>query len=180
MRTMRATLATLMLMLLFAAPALADGGNGSTDVVITVDCDSNPETVTIENRLEDLPISIIEIGSLVDAREDEPFFVGEDLPAGGSVTFESGSEADENVLTTEFIFDDDAEGEGVAVRIGPEPILQTLQVTCDEGSRGFDVTGAPSMPDTGAGAVAGDLPIGNAAAALSLLAAAGYATLRRR
>ena len=197
MKTLRAMLLTLMLLALCAAPALADGdgGNGGGDrsLTISVGCGTDPETVTITNNLGGT-LNVVQIGSLDDPREDEPFFLPDsglafEVPDRGSITYEAGDAADESVLTENFIFDNDAEGEGVRVSIGPEFITGEngpleFEVLCEGGTETFtfdDEGETPGMPGTGAGAMAGGgLPLGNAAAAFSLLGAAGYAVLRRR
>lgn len=181
---MALALVALMTVSAFAGGKPGDGG-AEGDITISVSCDTDPETVSIANNLEELPISIVEISSLNDPRENEPFFIGEELAAGESVTFESGAAADERVLTNQFIFDNDAEDEGVAVTIGPEPILQTLRVECNASPDTFEILDG-KMPDgmgqTGAGGMAGGagLPVGNLAAAASLILAGGYVVLRRR
>lgn len=196
MKALRATLAALMLLALITFPALAggDGGDGGEDlgdITISVSCTTDPETVSIANNLDDLPISIVEISSIDDPRENEPFFVGEEVAAGESITFESGSAADVNVLTEQFIFDDDnLENEGVVVRIGPEPILDDFEVGCNQSPETFTVTGGGAvpddqqempgdMPDTGAGAAAA-LPVAPLAGLVSLGALGAFGVLRRR
>ncbi len=199
MKTIRATLMALALLALMALPALAGGKppdgkpTEGVDITISVSCTTNPEQVSIANNLRELPISIVEISSIDDPRENEPFFIGEEIGPGETITFESGDAADENVLTNQFIFDNEnLENEGVIVRIGPEPILDDFEVGCNQSPETFEVLGdddqdddeqeTPQMPDTGAGGMSGGagLPIGNIAAAGSLLAAGAYAMRRRR
>ncbi len=80
---------------------------------MSVSCTTNPEQVSIANNLEELPISIVEISSIDDPRENEPFFIGEEIGPGETITFESGDAADDNLLTNQFIFDNEnLENEG--------------------------------------------------------------------
>ncbi len=188
MKTIRATLVALALLALMALPALAGGKppDGKPpeggDITISVSCTTNPEQLSITNNLRELPISIVEISSIDDPRENEPFFIGEEIGPGETITFESGDAADENVLTNQFIFDNEnLENEGVIVRIGPEPILDDFEVGCNQSPETFEVLDdddqqeTPEMPDTGAGGMSGGagLPIGNIAAAGSLLVQRG-------
>ncbi len=191
MRTLRALLSALALLALLAFPALA---RDESSLTISVSCETDPETVTITNNLEGT-LNVVSISSLNDPRENEPFLIFEmeeltqEVAVGGSVTFESGDAADENVLTNNFIFDNEAEDEGVVVSIGPEGITGqegdlTFEVLCEEGTETFtfgDDGETPEMPDTGAGGMAGAaIPIGQLAGALSLVAGSGYFLLRRR
>ena len=201
MKSITSTLVAVALVLALATSALAGGrpgGGGGGDRVsltIAVDCDDNPETVTITNDL-DATLNVATIGSLDDPREDEPFRVFETDPTneiedGDSATYFSGSDApegDDNTLTQQFIFDDDAADEGVRVSIGPEGITGQegpleFEVLCAEGEETFVFTRGgeqPGMPNTGAGGAAGTFPGGGLAATLPALWALGYALLRRR
>ncbi len=195
MKITRALLSALALLTLLAVPAFAEGG-ADGDITISVSCTGNPEMVSITNNLDELPISIVQISSIDDPRDNEPFFIGEEIGPGETLTFESGDAADDNVLTNQFIFDDDnLENEGVIVRIGPEPILDDFVVECNQSPETFEVLDdddqqvddqqdedmPDDMPETGAGGMApAPLPVGNALAGASVLLAAGYAGLRRR
>lgn len=202
MRITRAFLTALALLALLAVPAFAQGG-ADGDITISVSCTGNPEEVTVTNNLDDLPISIVEISSIDDPRENEPFFIGEEIGPGESITFESGDAADDNVLTEQFIFDDEnLENEGVIVRIGPEPILDDFVVECNQSPETFEVLDGDDqqddqddeqvddqqdedmpddMPETGAGGMSPTpFPATQALAGLSLVAAAAYAGIRRR
>ncbi len=154
MKTLRALLSALALLALLAIPALAQDESSLT---ISVSCETDPETVTITNNLEGT-LNVVSISSLDDPRENEPFLIFEmeeltqEVAVGGSVTFESGDAADENVLTEQFIFDNEAQDEGVVVSIGPEGITGqegdlTFEVFCEEGSKTFDFTGTVTPPD---------------------------------
>ncbi len=192
LKTLRATLAALLLLALMAFPALAQEFSGT----ITVDCFSDPETVTVENT-GSTPFVVDSITSLNDPRENEPFDVSVEVEAGESVTFESGETADANVLVNQFIFDNEADDEGVEVVVNTEGEGATTSVDCNDGSGTFAGTpgtgptptptdGKPmpgKMPNNGGGGMAtgsAGLPIGNALAGLTLLVGAGYAVVRRR
>ncbi len=193
MRTLRATSLALLLALLLAVPAFAGGDGGDASLTISVSCETDPETVTVTNNLGGT-LNVVTIGSLDDPRSDEPFFLPDsglefEVPAGDSIMYEAGEAADENVLIDNFIFDNDAEDEGVEVSIGPEGITGQngpleFEVLCSEGTETFtfdDDGETPEMPDTGAGGMAGSgLPVGNAAVGLGLVVALGYSVLRRR
>ncbi len=190
---LRATSLALLLALLLAVPAFAGGDGGDASLTISVSCETDPETVTVTNNLGGT-LNVVTIGSLDDPRSDEPFFLPDSgldfqVPDGGSITYEAGDAADENILTNNFIFDNDAEDEGVEVSIGPEGITGQngpleFEVLCSEGTETFtfgDDGETPEMPDTGAGGMAGAaIPIGNIAAVFWLLAAGAYAIRRHR
>ncbi len=197
MKITRALMAALALLSLLALPALAGGPpTEGGDITISVSCTGNPEMVSITNNLDELPISIVQISSIDDPRDNEPFFIGEEIGPGETLTFESGDAADDNVLTNQFIFDDDnLENEGVIVRIGPEPILDDFVVECNQSPESFEVLDdddqqvddqqdedmPDDMPETGAGGVAPTpFPVGNTLAGASVLLGAAYAGLRRR
>ncbi len=188
LKTLRATVAAMFVLMLMAVPALAQEGSPG-DITISVSCGTDPEEVSIANNLEDLPISVLEISSVGGAS----FTINDEIGPGETVTYESGEAADNNVLTPSFIFDENDPEEGVIVRIGPEPILDDYTVLCNQSPESFDVIDDDQdddqqgeIPDgtgnTGAGGMAGaaGLPIGSIAAAASLLIAAGYAAYRRR
>jgi hypothetical protein len=104
------------LVLSMAAPASKEGLSPrpvqaqSLDLTVTVDCESGPETTTIQNN-GNTSVTIEDVGSIHEPRSDEPFSVDEPLDAGGSITFESGSGASQNVLTEQFIYDNEVGSE---------------------------------------------------------------------
>ncbi len=201
----RITLALACVLLLtvgFVTPASAQ----ERSLTIAVDCDSNPERVTITNRLA-TTLNVVTISSINDPRSNEPFFIPNsglpfEVAVGGSVSFTSGSGASGNVLTRQFIFDNEAANEGVRVSIGPEFITGqngplTFDVLCTQGSRTFAFPGttttttvrtattrttAPAaLPNAGGGGLADSEPA--AAGLLTLFGlslAGGVAAYRRK
>jgi hypothetical protein len=83
-------------------------------------CDGNPEKVIVENNTRHR-IKVKRVGSIYQPRSNEPFRVDRTLRRGRTVTFESGSAANHNVLTKQYIFNSDVgskEGVSVATSIG--------------------------------------------------------------
>ena len=191
MRTRLSLVVALFLALTLATPALTDAQAFS--LTIAADCESNPERVTITNNLA-TTLNVASIGSIDDPRANEPFTPPSsglpfEVPVGGSLSFTSGSAASGNVLTRQFIFDDEEAGEGVVVSIGPEGITGpdgplAFRVLCDQGDRTFAFVGAmPRMPNTGAGGMVEPQPLGAGLAGGALLGAltlGGAAAIRRR
>ena len=101
-------------------PTVRPGSQGSSSppavsgVTVSVRCASNPEVTTVTNG-RSTSIAIISIGSLVQPGNGEPYRVGRMLQAGERMTFQTGSAASENVLTREFLYEDDSATEGVRV-----------------------------------------------------------------
>jgi hypothetical protein len=98
-----------------SAPAEA-----ASRVGVTAKCDGNPEKVIVQNNTRHR-IKIQKVGSIYQPRSNEPFRVDRTLRRGASVTFESGYDADHNVLTRQYIFNSDVgskEGARVATSIG--------------------------------------------------------------
>ncbi len=179
MKVTRSVLVALALLSLLAVPALGQGSGVSG--TIAVDCDANPETVTVQNTGQQ-EFTVQSLTSLDDPREDEPFGLSVVLEPGSSVTFFAGAEqtGDLNYLTEQFIFDNDAPDEGVRVEISHGGGTVQPTVDCDAGSGAF-VGVHTDMPDTGAGGMtAGGLPLANIVAVSALLVGAGYGMLRRR
>jgi hypothetical protein len=89
-------------------------------VGVTAKCDGNPEKVIVKNNTRHR-IKIKKVGSIYQPRSNEPFRVDRTLRRGASVTFESGYDANHNVLTRQYIFNSDVgsrEGARVATSIG--------------------------------------------------------------
>ena len=89
-------------------------------VGVTAKCDGNPEKVIVKNNTRHR-IKIKRVTSIYQPRSNEPFRVDRTLRRGRSVTFESGSDANHNVLTRQYIFNSDVgskEGARVATSIG--------------------------------------------------------------
>ena len=127
----------MALLMMLAIPAMAQEFSGTVEV----DCFGDPETVTVTNT-GTTPFIVDSVTSLDDPRDNEPFDVSVELEGGVSVLFEAGAAASQGVLTNQFIFDNDADDEGVEVVINTEGQSATAVATCDEGSATFG--GAPS------------------------------------
>ncbi len=90
-------------------------------VTVTVACKSKPETTRVKNNTNK-SITIDTVGSIYRPYSYEPFRVSRMLKAGGTITFESGSNADSNVLTKSYIYNNDVgskEGAKVSTSVGP-------------------------------------------------------------
>jgi hypothetical protein len=87
----------------------------ASGVKVTVGCRSNPETARVENNTNHR-IKIKSVGSVYKPRSNEPFRIGDGLGPGRSVVFESGDDANHDVLTGQYIYNNDAGSkEGVTV-----------------------------------------------------------------
>jgi hypothetical protein len=89
-------------------------------VLVSVNCQSNPETTRVVNNTG-RSIKIRKVGSIFQPRSNEPFRVNRTLRPHRAITFESGSSANQNVLTRQFIYNNDVgrkEGARVATSIG--------------------------------------------------------------
>ena len=98
-----------------SAPAEA-----ASRVNVTARCDGNPEKVIVKNNTRHR-IKITKVGSIYQPRSNEPFRVDRTLRRGRTITFESGPDANHNVLTRQYIFNSDVgskEGARVATSIG--------------------------------------------------------------
>src|SRR5215217_3570356 len=74
-------------------------------LTVTVACKATPETTRVKNN-RNRAIMIKNVGSIYQPRSNEPFRVDRRLGGGNSVTFESGSGAN-NTLTGAFIYNND-------------------------------------------------------------------------
>ena len=103
---------TAALMLSMSGPSLERGlSPRSADAVtpaltVTVACKANPEVTRVENN-RNRKITIKKVGSIYQPRSNEPFTVNRTLRAGGAIRFESGYDADQNVLTRQYIYNND-------------------------------------------------------------------------
>jgi hypothetical protein len=98
-------------------PAGAATSNG---VTVNVACRTNPETTWVKNN-RNSRIKVRKVGSIYQPRSNEPFRVGRILRPGRAVTFESGSAANMNVLTRQYIYNNDVgrrEGARVKTSVG--------------------------------------------------------------
>jgi len=99
-------------------PAEAATSNG---VTVNVACRANPEVTWVKNN-RNSRITIRNVGSIYQPRSNEPFRVGRILRPGRAVRFESGAAADMNVLTRQYIYNNDVgtrEGARVKTSVGP-------------------------------------------------------------
>jgi hypothetical protein len=117
-----------------------------TDLVITVSCRSDPETIRVTN-VGAANITLTGIATYSDPSADEPFSINRVLKPGNTAIYQSGHAAQYGtVLTTHYIFTDsdyDAEGVSIATSAGtavkmcdPRPAppagqLSDLKVTLD-------------------------------------------------
>ncbi len=105
------------------APAAA-----STSLRVTTSCFSNPEKVAIRNT-GTTRLRIRSVGSIYQARTNEPFYVYRYLNPGSAITFYSGyaaSSTSSNTLTRQYIFNND-----VGSREGARVVLTSGQAYGD-------------------------------------------------
>jgi hypothetical protein len=129
-----------------AAVALSTGVSTAqtpNSVTVLVSCAVTPEKTTILNNLSQ-PITVNTITSLHDPRANEPFTVNTQVPAGGAVTFSSGTGAPSPALTQQFIYDDDAANEGTQVMTS----VGSFTVLCSQGSVTRTAPGQTPTPTT--------------------------------
>jgi hypothetical protein len=89
-------------------------------VQVNVNCTSNPERTAVKNNTNS-SIKVKKVSSINDPRSNEPFTVNRTLKAGKTITFESGPNARSNVLTRQYIYDNEAgskEGARVFTSVG--------------------------------------------------------------
>lgn len=101
-------------------PDTGSGGGSGGSVTVAVGCYGNPETVKVTNGTN-ASITIRSIGSLYQPRDNEPFAINASLGAGKSRTYEAGGAADSNILTRQYIFNNEVgstEGVRVATSAG--------------------------------------------------------------
>ncbi len=100
------------LMLAMSGPALEQGLSPrpaeavTPALTVTVACKATPETTRVKNN-RSTAITIKTVGSIYQPYSDEPFTVNRKLGGGRAITFESGSGADQNVLTGRYIYNND-------------------------------------------------------------------------
>lgn len=118
---MNRTAIVLILAALLAPAALAARPAESAPAVgVTVSCATNPERTTVRNNTGST-IRVQRIGSLYQPLAAEPYAIGRNIGPGGVVTFQSGSGATANVITKQFIYNNDVgstEGARVKTSIG--------------------------------------------------------------
>ncbi len=89
-------------------------------LTVTVACEASPERTRVENN-RNSAITIKTVGSIYRPYSYEPIGVYRRLGAGRTVTFESGSGANTNKLTGNFIYNNDVgsnEGARVVTKSG--------------------------------------------------------------
>lgn len=96
-----------------AAPAEAAS---NANIIVTVKCKSNPETLKITNKRSG-SITVIKVGSTYQPRSGEPYSVYRTLKPGKSVTYRFGTKRGSNKLTNQFIFNDTSSREKAKVWI---------------------------------------------------------------
>ena len=108
--------------LMVAGPASERGisprpaGAATPAVKVTVSCKSTPEVTKVKNN-RGKRIAVRAVGSRYRPYSYEPVKVDRKLRAGKTMTFESGSGANTNKLTGNFIYNNDVGGkEGAVVR----------------------------------------------------------------
>lgn len=92
----------------------------ASKVKVVVNCKSNPETARVTNNTN-RRIKVKKVGSIYKPRSNEPFRVNKTLRRGKTITFQSGSSARSNVLTRQYIYNNDVgskEGARVATSVG--------------------------------------------------------------
>jgi len=104
-------LACLLALALTMAGPTSEGGisprpaeAATPAITVTVACKATPETTRVKNN-RNTSITIKTVGSIHEPRSNEPFLKNRTLRAGGVVTFESGYDANRNVLTRQYIYD---------------------------------------------------------------------------
>jgi hypothetical protein len=75
-------------------------------LTVTVACKATPEITSVENN-RNRAITIKKVGSIHQPRSNEPFAVNRTLRANRTIRFESGYDADQNVLTRQYIYDNE-------------------------------------------------------------------------
>jgi hypothetical protein len=78
----------------------------ASKVKVSVSCRSNPETTRVENNTNHR-IKVRKVGSIYKPRSNEPFTVNRTLRPNRAITFESGFDANRNVLTRQYIYNND-------------------------------------------------------------------------
>jgi hypothetical protein len=100
------------------APRLAEAAPA---VQVNVNCTSNPETTAVTNNTNK-PIKVKKVSSIYKPRPGvEPVPVNRTLKPDKSITFESGQKADSNILTKQYIYENDVgsrEGARVFTSVG--------------------------------------------------------------
>ncbi len=75
-------------------------------LTVTVACQATPETTRVKNN-RTAAVTIRTVGSIYQPYSYEPITVNRRLAGGKTITFESGSGADQNKLTGSYIYNND-------------------------------------------------------------------------
>src|SRR5215217_8967613 len=89
-------------------------------LTVTVACKATPEKTHVKNN-RGRAITIKTVGSIYQPYSYEPFRVDRSLGGGNSITFESGTGANNHVLTKSYIYNNDVgskEGARVVTKTG--------------------------------------------------------------
>jgi hypothetical protein len=111
----------ILLALALAVPIVSASptpAQAAAAVKITLSCYSNPEKTTITNNSAS-SITIKKVGSTYQPYSYEPITVNRSLAPGAKVTFQSGNAATRNVLTRNYIYNNNGlDGAKVVTSIG--------------------------------------------------------------
>ncbi len=92
----------------------------ASGVAVKVQCDGNPEVTRVTNNRSSV-VKIKNVGSVYQPRSNEPFHMNLRLAPGKTIAFESGTAANRNTLTRQYIYNSDVgskEGARVATSAG--------------------------------------------------------------
>lgn len=111
----------LALALALAAPMLAGAPpsvGAAAAVKVTLSCYGNPEKTTIKNN-SSASITVRKVGSTYQPYSYEPITVNKRLAPGAAVTYQTGHGAVRNVLTRNYIYNNNGrDGAKVVTTIG--------------------------------------------------------------
>lgn len=144
----RSTFVAVAVLVLLAAYAVsASAGYAQTgSITVTVDCFGTPETTRITNNTDQtLDLSRFSLTSLDQPRPNEPFALSGTLRPGESAVFTTGQGATGNVLTEQFIYDNEAPNEGLRLNTP----FGALTVLCRPGTGSLAL--ARGVPEAGGG-----------------------------
>ncbi len=89
-------------------------------ITVTTGCYTNPETTRVKNN-RSYAITVRTVGSIYLPRSNEPFYINYRLAAGRAITLQTGYSASSNVLTRQYIYQNNvgtSEGARVATSVG--------------------------------------------------------------
>lgn len=174
----------MALLMMLAVPVLAQTGN----ITVTLDCYNDPEGVTVNNAT-DASITVTGVTSSEEPDGDPERSLDVTVAAGDTVRIDIGAEeaSSDNIFNNELnesatvytsvgnVTPTCEEAAGIGVGLGDGDEVTTSDDDQDDGQEA-------EMPDTGAGGLApgATIPVGTAAAGLTMLVGAGFAVLRQR